>query len=181
MKRIVLTCGLVSGGFLAGIISLMPLYMDGTTGFDHSMLVGYASMVLAFLSVFFGIRAYRERTAGGSISFGKAFQVGILITLITCVMYVVAWEIVYFNFMPDFVDNYSTHMIEKLRASGATPAAIAAETQKMAKFKELYANPFINVGMTFMEVFPAGLIITLVSAAILRRKPDPGLPAPATA
>ena len=181
MKRIVLTFGLVSGAILGIMIASMPLWIDKKLNMANSEIVGYTSMVLALLTVFFGIRTYRERIGGGSITFGKAFQVGILITLITCAVYVATWEIVYFNFIPDFAERYSAHMLEMMRADGASAARIAAETQNMARFKELYANPFINAGMTFMEVFPVGLIITLVSAAILRRKPSTGVPAPATA
>lgn len=174
MKRIVITFGLISGAILATMTAVMlPLCMNGTIDFDNSEIIGYSAMVLSFLSVFFGIRTYRERSGGGAITFGKAFQVGILITLITCAVYVIGWEIVYFNFVPDFAETYSAHVIEKMRGDGASAAAIAAKQRKMAQFQELYANPFINVGLTFLEVFPVGLIVTLVSAAILRRKPTP--------
>lgn len=181
MKRIVLTYGLISGVLLGIMVASMPLWIEKKMSLSNSEVVGYSSMVLAYLTVFFGIRAYRERTGGGSISFGKAFQVGILITLITCAVYVITWEIVYFNFIPDFADRYSAHVLNEMRAKGASAAKLAAEAQNMARFKELYANPFINAGMTFLEIFPVGLIMTLVSAAILRRKPGAGVPAPATA
>jgi len=85
-------------------------------------------------------------------------------------MYVISWEIVYNNFLPDFADKYATHLIERMRAHGASDAAIVAKSREMTRFKQLYANPFINAGITFMEVFPVGLIVTLVSAAVLRRK-----------
>lgn len=81
----------------------------------------------------------------------------------------VTWQIVYFNFIPDFGDLYAQHVIEKMRVHGATAAAIEAETLKMKQFGELYKNPLFNAGMTFLEVFPVGLIVTLISAAILRR------------
>jgi len=182
MKKIVLTFGLISGGILLAMGAvILPLCMSGVIDFDNSEIVGYSAMVLAFLLVFFGIRTYRENVGGGAITFGRAFKVGILITLITCAVYVVSWEILYFNFFPDFADRYAEHMIEKMRADGASLAAVEAERKKMADFKELYANPLINVGITFMEVFPVGLIVTLVSAAILRRKPTPGTPSTAAA
>lgn len=182
MKKIVLTFGLISGGILAAMTAIMvPLCMSGAIDFDQSEIVGYTTMVLSFVLVFFGIRTYRENAGGGAITFGKAFQVGILITLISCAVYVVSWEIVYFNFVPDFVDKYGAYTIEKMRAGGASAEKIEAETKKMAEFKELYANPFINAGMTFIEVFPLGLVVTLVSAGILRRKPTPGAPSTATA
>jgi hypothetical protein len=80
------------------------------------------------------------------------------------------WEILYYNFLPDFMDKYGAHIIGKLKASGASDAAIQAQLQQLNKYKELYANPLINAAMTFIEPFPVGLAITLVSAAILRRK-----------
>jgi E3 ubiquitin-protein ligase DOA10 len=102
----------------------------------------------------------------------KAFAVGISITLISCVCYVVTWEVVYYNFLPDFWDKYGAHLVEKLWAAGASPAAIEAKLQEVAKYKELYKNPLLNAVLTFIEPFPIGLVITLISALVLRRKPQ---------
>ena len=41
---------------------------------------------------------------------------------------------------------------------------------QVESFKKLYANPFVNVAFTFVEPFPVGLLMTLISAVILRRK-----------
>jgi hypothetical protein len=180
MKRIVLTFGLIAGAIVAVMMSITLTLIDrGKLG--HSEVIGYTTMVLAFVMVFVGIRSYRETVGGGKITFGKAFQVGILITLICCVVYVVTWEIIYFNFMPDFATKYATHVVDTMRASGASSAALAAKQKEMATFQKLYANPLINVGMTFMEIFPVGLIITLLSAAVLRKKAVPDAPSGATA
>ena len=180
MTRTVLRFGLASGAVLAAMTAVMlPLCMNGVIDFEFNEVIGYSAMILAFLLVFFGIRSYREGAGGGAIGFGKAFQVGILITLVTCAVYVIGWEIVYFNFAPDFADRYSAYVLDGMREDGATEAAIAAMEVKMAEFKRLYANPLFNVAITFMEVFPVGLIVTLVSAAILRKRPAP--PAAATA
>src|SRR5262245_4383813 len=100
MKRTVLVFGLISGVVIAVLMSATTVFAD-RIGVDRAVFVGYTMMVLAFLLVFFGIRSYRENVGGGEISFGKAFQVGVLIMLITCVFYVVSWEILYYNFMPD--------------------------------------------------------------------------------
>jgi hypothetical protein len=177
MKTTVWTFGLISGAILAVVIATMPLYLNGTMNFDHAEIVGYSVMVLAFVLVFFGIRSYRENVGGGAITFGKAFQVGILVTLIACTVYVAAWEIVYFNFLPDFADKYAALTLQKMRTRGATEAAIAKTAEEMAKFKVWYKNPLLNAGMTFMEVLPVGLLMTLASAAILRRKAP--VPSPA--
>ena len=169
MKKTVLTFGLISGAIMALTMFATLPFID-RIGFDKGAIVGYTSMVLAFLLVFFGIRSYRENVGGGTITFGRAFAVGILITLISCICYVVAWEIIYFNFMPDFVAKYGAYMVEKARASGASPEAIQAQVAQMKKFKELYDNPFINAAFSFLEPLPVGLIITLLAALILRKK-----------
>lgn len=171
MKKIVLTFGLISGLISVAMMAVtLPLTMNGVIDFDKGQIIGYTSMVLSFLLVFFGIRSYRENVSGGVVTFGKAFQVGILITVLSCLVYVVAWEIYYFNFDSDFLDKYAAHILEKMRAEGATEAAMVARRTQMAEFEEMYQNPLINAALTFMEPFPVGLIVTLVSAAILRRK-----------
>jgi len=178
MKNVVLRFGLMSGLILLSLSAIMmPLCLNGTMDLDHSEILGYSAMVLAFLMVFFGVRSYRDNVGGGSITFGKAFQVGILISLITCAMYVIAWEIAYFNFFPDFLDKFSAHVLDKMRAAGETEAAIQEKAAELATMAKYYDNVLYNSGITFMEVFPVGLIVTLVSAAILRRKPGEEAPA----
>jgi hypothetical protein len=169
MKKTVLTFGLIGGAIMAAMMFATLPFMD-KIGFDKGEIVGYTTMILAFMLVFFGIRSYRENVSGGRITFGRAFAVGILITLVACVCYVVAWEILYFKFMPDFAEKYASYMVEKVRASGASQKAIDAQLQQVKSFKAMYDNPFINAAITFTEPFPIGLIVTLISAAILRKK-----------
>jgi len=169
MKKTVLTFGLIGGAIMAAMMFATLPFMD-KIGFDKGAIIGYTTMILAFMLVFFGIRSYRENVNDGRITFGRAFAVGILITVVACVCYVIAWEILYFNFMPDFLDKYSSYVIEKARSSGASQQLIEAKLQEMKSFKEMYSNPLINAAITFTEPFPVGLIITLISAAILRKK-----------
>jgi len=170
MKRIVIIFGLISGVISSALMFLtLPLMHTGAINFSNGYILGYTSIVLSLLLVVFGIRSYRENN-GGTITFGRAFSVGILITLISCVFYVASWEIIYFKFMPDFADKYAAHAIADMREKGATDAAIAAKRVEMEKMKVMLNNPLLNAAMTFIEPFPVGLIMTLVSAAILRRK-----------
>ena len=170
MKKTILTFGLISGAIISVLMCATVPFAD-RLGFGHSYLVGYTTMILAFLLVYFGIRSYRDNFGGGHITFGKAFVIGISITLISSLCYVVTWEIVYFQFMPDFMDKYGAYAIQKLQASGASAAAIQAKVEEIKRYKVLEDNPLTNAAMTFLEPFPVGLIITLASAAILRRKP----------
>ncbi|NDQ56982.1 MAG: DUF4199 domain-containing protein [Acidipila sp.] len=169
MKKTVLTFGLISGA-LSSLMMVATLPFLHSISFDKGMVIGYTAIVLSFLLVFFGIRSYRDNVGGGQISFAKAFAVGISITLISCVFYVVTWEILYFNFLPDFMDKYGAYLIAKLKASGAGPAAIQAKMEEVKRYKEIEDNPLLNAAMTFIEPFPIGLAITLISAAVLRKK-----------
>jgi hypothetical protein len=180
MKKTVLTFGLISGAISSAMMFLtLPFIEHGGVNFSNGLIIGYTSIFLSFLLVFFGIRSYREQN-GGTITFGRAFAVGILITLISCVFYIVSWQILYFNFMPDFVDKFAAHEVAKLRANGASDAAIAAKMKEMADMKAIEDNPLMNAAYTFIEPFPVGLVMTLVSAGILRKR-DRGGSAPATA
>jgi len=171
MKKTILTFGLISGALSSLMMVATVPFMD-KIGFDKGEYFGYTAIVLSFLLVFFGIRSYRDNVGNGQITFTKAFAVGISITLISCIFYVVTWEVLYFNFLHDFMDKYGAYMVEKLKASGASPAAVQAQLQQLKKYKELYENPLFNAAITFIEPFPIGLVITLISAAVLRRKPQ---------
>jgi hypothetical protein len=169
MKKIVLTFGLVAGAIISALMG-GSLLIANKIGTSHSMALGYTIMVASFLLIYFGIRSYRDNNLGGQISFGRAFACGILITFITTACYVVSWEIIYFNFMPHFMDGYFAAQIHRVQASGLDPATTAARVAAIQRSQESYQNPLVNMAYTFMEPFPVGLIITLISAAVLRRK-----------
>jgi len=172
MKKTVLTFGLISGAVIA-ILMLATIPFVDQIGFGKGELIGYTTMILSFMLVFFGIRSYRENIGNGTITFGRAFAVGILITLVTCGCYVVTWEIMYFKLMPGFVEKYASYMVAQLKASGASQQVIEAKLQEMKGFKAMMDNPFINAAFSFIEPLPVGLLITLISAAILRKKSSP--------
>jgi hypothetical protein len=169
MKKIVLIFGLISGAITA-LMMFLTQPLVGRLSFDTLEIIGYTTIVASFLMVFFGIRSYRETVGGGKISFGRAFKVGLLITLISSACYVLAWQIIYYKLAPDFVEKYGSYMIEKARASGATPEEVETQRQRMETFKEWYKNPLINVPITLMEPLPIGVLITLISSLILRRR-----------
>jgi Protein of unknown function (DUF4199) len=169
MKKTVLTFGLISG-LLISVLTGGSLLLADKIGSRHSMALGYTIMVASFLLIYFGIRSYRDNDLAGQISFGRAFTCGILITLVTTICYVAMWEVLYFNFMPHFMDGYFAAQVHKIQSSGLDSATMAARVAEIQRSQQLYQNPFVNIAYTFIEPFPVGLIITLISAAILRRK-----------
>lgn len=169
MRKTVLTFGLISGA-ISAVTMLVTIPFVDKIGFDKGEILGYTLIVVTALLVFFGVRSYRENASGGRLTFARGFAVGILITLLSNLFYVATWEVVYFKFMPDFADKYSAHMIERAKSAGNSQEKIEKMTREAQQFKQMYNNPAINVALTFGEVFPIGLGVTLLSAAILRKK-----------
>lgn len=173
MRKIILTFGLLAGAIISVLMILsMGLLDKGMLDFDRAELVGYTTMVIALSMVFFGIKSYRDNYQNGAIKFGKGLQIGLLITLIASLLYAATWE-VYYQTSPEaqvHLDKYTEHYINKMKETGASAAEIEQQVQKMAGMKEMYKNPVIRFGFTLMEILPVGIIITLLSAAVLRKK-----------
>jgi hypothetical protein len=169
MRKIVLTFGLIAGAILSAMM-LIALPFQDRIGFDKGAIIGYTTMVLAFLMVFFGVRSYRDNVAGGSVTFGRAFIVGLMITAVASVCYVATWELIYYKLAPDFSDKYAAYTVEKAKKSGATDAQIAAQMKQATEFKEMYRNPLVNIALTLLEPLPVGILFTLVAAGVLSRK-----------
>ena len=176
MKKNIIIYGLVAGIvvttlMLFNVHSLS--YRDGKFDYDRGLVIGYATMLIAFSLVYVGIRNYRNKYNNGVISFGKAFKIGIMMVLIASTIYVVAWLIDYYFFSPDFIDLYSAHELDKLKASGASPIEIDKQRIKMEGFSRMMKNPFFHAMMTYAEILPVGLVVTLISSLILKRKNNP--------
>jgi hypothetical protein len=169
MRKIVLTFGLIAGAILSAMMLLALTFQD-QIGFDKGEIIGYTTMVLAFLMVFFGVKSYRDNVAGGNVTFGRAFKVGLMITAVATVCYVATWQLIYYKLAPDFADKYAAYAVEKARESGATETQLAEKRDQMAKFRAMYQNPLVNVAITFLEPLPVGLAFTLVTAWALSRK-----------
>lgn len=155
MKKNIVIYGLIAGAIVSILMLSTVNYLshcEGNVNYDTSMLIGYASMLIAFSLVFVGIRNYRDKFNEGIISFGKAFKIGTMIVLIASTIYVIAWLIDYFFFIPDFMDKYATHMLDELKASGASQLEIDKQAEEIARFGKMYKNPLFNAMMTYMEI-----------------------------
>ena len=169
MKKTVWTFGLISGALLSAMMAATIPFQD-ENGFDHSLMVGYATMVLSFLLIYFGVRSYRDNVGKGTVGFGRALAVGTLIGVIASACYVATWEVMFFKFMPDFMTKYNARELEKARAEGASEATLAQKKAESEKFEKMYQNPAINAAFTFLEPLPVALVVALVSAGVLSRR-----------
>lgn len=170
MKRNVLVYGTIGGLITAlWIVIAMVLFlheMDMTYG----MILGYTSMLIANIFLIIGVKNYRDKYNGGVITFGRAFKVGILITLLASTIYVVTWLIYYYTADSDFMAVYADSMQQQLIESGASAAEIAKQGKEMKEFMVMYQNPFFNAAITYMEILPMGILFTLITAIVMRRK-----------
>ncbi|HEV2668242.1 MAG TPA: DUF4199 domain-containing protein [Blastocatellia bacterium] len=174
MRKVILTFGLLAGAIISIImITGIALYEKGMMTGYFSEFVGYATMVIALSMIFFGIKSYRDNYQKGAINFWKGVQVGLLIAVIASLMYAITWE-VYSQTRPAgpafFMEKYADSVINKLKEKGAPADEIDQKVKDMEYYKRIYRNPVFRFGMTLIEILPVGIIITLISAAVLRKK-----------
>ena len=175
MIRIVLTYGLISGlDVIIGIISTMQMS-------QHSLWLGYLIMLVALSSILVGVKQHRDRALGGVIKFRTALLLGLGIAVVAGLVYIAVWEIYLAATGYTFMDQYVAQTLEAKRAAGVSGAAYQKVAAEMETMRRQYANPLFRLPMTFIEVFPVGLLIAVVSAALLRNPrflPARSAPAP---
>lgn len=166
MGRIIWVYGSIAGIILA--TSFWIGYVLGAEIDDHSPITGYLIMLVALSLVFVGVKRYRDTVHGGVIRFSKAFGVGIGIAGVASIFYVLGWEAYMYATNYSFMDAYIQSVIAASQAAGAPAAEIAKLTREMNAFKSDYANPLYRMAITLSEIAPVGLIVALISAALLR-------------
>jgi hypothetical protein len=166
----ILVYGVISGVIIIGS-AIWGAELAGASGESIVALeyLGYLIMLIALSVVFIGIKTYRDQELGGVITFGTATLVGLGISVVASVVYVAAWEIYLARTDYAFIDDYIAATLANEQAAGVTGTELEAMIGSMEVLRQQYAQPLYRLGMTFLEIFPIGLLITLVSAAILRK------------
>lgn len=169
MKKTILTFGVIAG-LICSVWMVSFILMGKFDDFDYGMIYGYASMLIAFSMIFVGIKNYRDKQLNGSINFKTAFTIGLFITLIASTFYVVTWLICYYTFLPDIGDKYIAYKLNEMKQNNISPAEIDKYAQETKQFWESYKNPFFNAMLTYTEILPVGLIVSVISSLILKSK-----------
>jgi hypothetical protein len=168
MLRKILSYGSVAGLIVGGVLFTITVTMKGHPPPAYGMAIGYLTMLIALSAIFVGVKQHRDKELGGVIRFWRAFGMGLAISLVASVFYIIAWEAALAVTKMDFAGDYAKLIIEQKKAKGASAEAIAKLTAEMDQFKVQYANPLFRIPMTFAEIFPVGLLVSLISAALLR-------------
>ncbi len=166
---------ILSYGFVAGLVVAVPMNVMMVTMKGHpplawGMVIGYVTMLVALSAVFVAIKRYRDTELGGVIGFWPALGLGLGISVVAGIIYVFAWELSLAITHTDFAAGYANTLIAEKKAAGVSGDALAALTAQMETFKQQYANPLYRMPMTFTEIFPVGVLVSLVSAALLRNR-----------
>jgi hypothetical protein len=174
MRKVTLTFGLLAGVIVSVLsVVVFTLCENGAINFDSGDFITYGSMVIALAMVFFGIKSYRDNYQNGVIKFTKGLQVGTLISLVASLLYVGTWE-AFCRIQPEvfasFMDKYADHQVNKMRGKDASSAEIDEKIKEMANLKAMYQNPLSRIGITLFLILPVGIIITVISAAVLKRR-----------
>ncbi|MDR6570765.1 DUF4199 domain-containing protein [Chitinophaga ginsengisegetis] len=170
MRKNALVFGTIAGVIVTAMMLWSVWMCYRNENFEGNMVLGFAIMILAFSMIFVAVKNYRDKYLGGSITFGKAFLLGLYVTLVASTIYVVVWLVDYYVFVPDFMDKYTANVLRQFKAAGHTPEEVNKKIAEMANYKEMYKSPLMVVLITYSEILPVGLIITLLSSFILKRK-----------
>ena len=170
MHRIILINGLIAAVIIAGVSSLMLWTTGSEAAHSQSEWLGYLVMVAGLSVIYVAIRQVRDQQFGGVIGFFKALQIGLAITLIAALFYVGSWELYYRSAGQDFIAQYQQSQLEQLAESGASEADIESSKKEMAEFARWYERWYIRAMITLLEILPVGVLISLISAALLRTR-----------
>ena len=170
MLRTILKYGVIAGLVVGGFEFATFVAFKGMPPLKYGMVIGYTTMLIALSAVFVGIKRHRDVDRGGVIGFWSAFGIGLGISFIAGIFYVLAWEAVQAATHRDFATSYAKAIIESEKAKGASAEALAKVSADMAAFKVQYADPMFRLPMTFVEIFPVGVLVSLVSAGLLRNR-----------
>jgi hypothetical protein len=176
MKKIVLIYGFIAGTISAALLVFGMISSYNDPNYSGSMVLGYAFMLLAFSMLFVGIKVFRDKHNDGVLTFKQGFTMGAMMALITATMYVAAWALLYHYYMPDYMTRYAERMVTELKNAHASEAKIAAKVKEAEYYKGLYSNPIYFALITYMEILPLGLVVSVISALILKRKEKPTAP-----
>ena len=169
MTRTALIYGTIATAIITLFFWLTHTFWIEENDFSMGEILGYVSMVLAFTMIYFGVRSYRNLQPGQKISLGKAFMVGLSITIVASVWYVIGWMI-YYEQNPEIMNSFFKQSIEQIRQSDLSTTEMQVRITEMKQFQQNYKNPLVRIGFTLMEILPVGLVMSAISAIILKRK-----------
>jgi hypothetical protein len=174
MKRNILVFGSISGIIVGTLMALSLFWANQGHDINEGMLLGYASMVIALSLIYVGVRNFRDKYNDGVISFAKALKLALGITLIASTIYVAVWLVEFYVFIPDFMDKYTAAHLQQVKSSGLSPAVLQKQVADMERMRDVYDhNPLVVILYTYLEIVPVGLIISLLTAILLKRKHRP--------
>jgi hypothetical protein len=170
MTNIIFLFGTFAGLIVIGVTIAFIIASGGQPEMsNNSLLFGYTVMIVALSMIFFGVKRYRDRDLGGVIKFIPAFLMGLAISVVAGIIYVAGWEVYMAATDGSYMKAYMDHYIAGEKAKGLSGAALDKLVTEMNEMMTSYnTNMPYRMGITFMEIFPVGVIIALISAALLR-------------
>ena len=164
MNKIILKYGVLGGIAASIVMTSMTVYMKLNPEKTVSMFLGMFTMILAYTFIVLGIIKLRNEN-NGILPLGKAFLCGLGIVFITSTIYVLVWLIIYYNFFPNFMEHYCDLALKQ-----TPPEELVAKKAEMEEYKEMYKSPIGVILLTYMEIFPFGIVVALINAVILKKK-----------
>lgn len=167
MQKHILRYGIYAGLLVAAQLLITTILYKNDPAFEGSMWIGFGSMILAFGFIYVAISNFRKEQPNQAVGFGQAFAIGLGVSAVASLLYLATWAIEYNFVFPDFMDRYTETMMAKAKAAHASPEELKEKMAQMDSYKKQYKNPLMFSLLTLMEIFPVGLILSLIFAGVM--------------
>lgn len=169
MKKVIIQYGIYAGLINACFMCVSMAYLHISGNYEGNIWLGYTAMLLAYIFIYFGIKKFRDQLNAEKINFIQGFKIGLGISLISSLFYVIAWAIEYHFYMPEFMDKVIESSINKLKSENLNAEQLKIKESEMLAYKTMYQNPLYFFLFSFLEIFPVGAFSSLIYAFILKK------------
>lgn len=169
MQKTIFRFGFYGIAVMATISLIIFIVFKENHNWEIQEVLGYATIILSLLFVYFGIRHWRDKYNSGRLSFSQGLKLGTLITLFPSIAFGLFTILETLVLDPEFGEKYYGHLAQKIKAS-TPPDKLQAALEKLQSEKEMFSSPFIQFALMFLTVFLIGVVITVISSLVLQRK-----------
>jgi Protein of unknown function (DUF4199) len=170
MKKVVLRFGAWSSLFMLIFFVLTWLVID-ISHVEHDVQgdIGYVAIICPLLFVYFGIRYYRDKVNGGSISFLTALKLGMLIIILPTISFAIIETVYVFYIDPKFYENLAAYDLEQCRKV-LSPAQYALKLKEVNDGLQWDKSLINNFGGMILTIGALGSVVSVFSSLLVMRK-----------
>lgn len=151
-------------GIILVVYSLILYFLDQSTNKG----LGYVTWIIIIVCLFYAMKSYRDSVNQGTLSYGNAFVIGLLVAIIAGFISSVFTYIQFRFISPEIIDKMLQMTEDKLMSKGMSDDMI----EKSIEMSKKFMTPIIMSIMGFIMTVIIGGILSLIIAAIAKKDPE---------